>query len=252
MALKRIIATLLLAAAPLVTLAAAGGPCGGVPCQEPEIDLGDKQSLQRGAKLFVDYCLSCHGASYQRYNRTARDIGLTEEELESEYMHVTDKPGDLMKVAMDPKDAERWFGIKVPDLSLVARSRGPEWVYTYLLSFYEDPSRPFGVNNAVFKDVGMPHVLWPLQGLNRPVVETHEDGAGHEVEVIKGFESVRAGSMTDEEFKVAMSDLTNFLVYLAEPAKMVRYQVGMFVILFLVVFTVLAYALKKEYWKDIH
>lgn len=249
---NKTLAALLLFAAPMVSWAAGGGPCGQVPCQEPDIDLGDQESLQRGAKLFVDYCLSCHAAAYQRYNRTARDIGLDEDTLEAEYMHITDKPGDLMKVAMEKEDAERWFGTKTPDLSLVARSRGPEWLYTYLLSFYEDSSRPLGVNNAVFKDVGMPHVMWELQGLNKAVYDTHTDDAGNEIRTITGFEPVRAGSMSEEEFETAMSDLTNFMVYLGEPAKMTRYFVGTLVIIFLVVFTALAYLLKKEYWKDVH
>ncbi len=249
--INRVLAAVLLCAAPLFAQAAGGGACGQVPCQHPDIDLGDEESLQRGAKLFVDYCLSCHGASYQRYNRTGRDIGLSEDELVSDYMHITDKPGQLMKVAMAAEDAERWFGINVPDLSLVARSRGADWVYTYLISFYKDESRPFGVNNGVFKDVGMPHVLWDLQGLKAAQKTTVGEG-DDAAKVIEELDTVRAGSMSDEEFEAAMSDLTNFLVYLAEPAKMVRTQVGMFVILFLIVFTVLAYFLKKEYWKDIH
>ncbi|MBT8421279.1 MAG: cytochrome c1, partial [Gammaproteobacteria bacterium] len=150
------------------SLVVASG-AGGVKLIDPDVDLKDKASLQRGAKLFTDYCLSCHSASFMRYNRMAADIGLTDEQVKKDMMFATDKVGDVMKVAMSADDAEAWFGVQPPDLSVVSRSRGLDWLYSYLLGFYEDPnpSRPFGVNNIVFPEVGMPHVLSGLQGVQK-------------------------------------------------------------------------------------
>ncbi len=247
--MRKTIAALVLGWLPLVTLAAGGG---GVALQKADIDPTDQASLQRGAKLFVNYCLSCHSAAFQRYNRMGKDLGLTDQEVKENLMFATDKVGDLMKVAMGETDAEVWFGTRVPDLSLVARSLGVDWLYTYLLNFYEDPARPLGVNNRLFKDVGMPHVLWELQGMQRPVYEEHEDHDGHKVQKFKGFETVREGSMTEVEYKRAVRDLVNFLAYVGEPAKLQRQSLGKWVLLFLVVLFVVSYALKKEYWKDVH
>jgi len=200
----------------------------------------------------VNYCLSCHSAAYQRYSRTGRDIGLTDEQMKANLMFAADKVGETMDVAMRKDDASVWFGTAVPDLSLVARSRGVDWLYTYLLSFYADPSRPFGVNNAVFPDVGMPHVLWGLQGLRAPVHKEVEGHGGEKGKAMDKFELVREGTMTEVEYTRAMRDLVNFLDYLGEPAKLERQRLGIWVLLFLVVFFVVSYALKKEYWKDIH
>jgi ubiquinol-cytochrome c reductase cytochrome c1 subunit len=246
--MKKLIIAFLLAAAPALGLAAGGG----VELDEANIDLSDQESLQRGAKYFVNYCLSCHSAKYQRYNRMAQDLGLTEEEVEKNLMFTTDNIGDTMTVAMDPEDAKEWFGTTPPDLSVIARARGVDWIYTYLRSFYVDESRTFGVNNTVFADVGMPNVLWELQGAQKVVYRTEKGPDGKDHEVFDHFEQVTPGTLSTEEFDQVARDLTAFLSYVGEPVQMERKQLGVWVLLFLVVFTVLAYLLKKEYWKDIH
>jgi ubiquinol-cytochrome c reductase cytochrome c1 subunit len=228
---------------------AAGGV---VPGYHIKVDTSDSKSLQRGARVFVNYCMGCHSAAYMRYNRLGKDLGIAEEVLKNNFMFGTDKPGDTMNIAMKPADAVNFFGVAPPDLSVIARSRGADWLYAYFMTFYSDPSRPFGVNNLQFRDVAMPHVLWELQGTQRPVYKTvtHEDGT--EVEVIDGLEQVSPGKLTPEEYKSTIHDLVNFLVYLSEPAKFQRQKIGIWVIIYLLAFLVLAYLLKKEYWKDIH
>jgi ubiquinol-cytochrome c reductase cytochrome c1 subunit len=240
--MKKLIVAFLLAVTPMLGLAS-----GGVHLDDADIDLSDQASLQRGARLFVNYCLSCHSAKFQRFNRTARDLGLTQQEVRQNLMFVTDKIGDTMEIAMDPKEAEAWFGTPPPDLSVIARARGVDWLYSYLRGFYVDPSRPFGVNNVVFKDVGMPNVLWKLQGLQQANFQEHEGQ-----QVFEKFEQITPGSMTSEEFDGAARDLTAFLAYIGEPIQMERRALGWKVLLFIAVFFVLAYLLKKEYWKDVH
>ena len=217
--MKKLIIAFLLAVLPAFGMAAGGG----VHLDDANIDLSDQASLQRGAKLFMNYCLSCHSAKYQRYNRMARDLGLTEDEVKENLMFTTDKIGDTMNIAMSADDAAKWFGQAPPDLSVIARARGVDWIYTYLRSFVPDEKRPFGVNNTVFPDVGMPHVLWKLQQ-----------------------------DQSAEKFDSDMRDLTAFLSYIAEPIQMERQRLGVWVLLFIAVFFVLAYLLKKEYWKDVH
>ncbi|MCB1856696.1 MAG: cytochrome c1 [Gammaproteobacteria bacterium] len=241
--MKKLIIAFLLATVPLVVVAAGGG----VHLDAANINLNDKASLQNGARLFVNYCLSCHSAKYQRYNRMARDLGLTDEQVKENLMFTTDKIGDTMEIAMDPADAAAWFGTAPPDLSVISRARGVDWIYTYLRSFYVDESRPFGVNNLVFPDVGMPHVFWDLQGLQRAVFNEH-DGK----KVFERFEQVIPGTLSPQEFDGAMRDLTAFLSYVGEPIQMERRAMGKWVLLFIGVFFVLAYLLKKEYWKDVH
>lgn len=241
--MKKLIVVLLLAAAPVLGFAAGGG----AHLDDANIDVSDQASLQRGARIFVNYCLSCHSAQYQRYNRTAKDLGLTEEEVKENLMFTTDKFGDTMTIAMSSVDAEAWFGVAPPDLSVIARARGVDWLYTYLRSFYIDESRPFGVNNIVFPDVGMPHVLWELQGMRKAVFTEHD---GHTV--FEKFEQVTPGTMSTAEFDFAMSDLTAFLSYIGEPIQTERKRIGVWVLSFIAVFFVLAYLLKKEYWKDVH
>ncbi len=241
--MKKLIVAFLLAAAPVLGLAAGGG----AHLDKANIDLGDKASLQRGAKLFVNYCLSCHSAKYQRYNRMAKDLGMTEEEVKENLMFTTDKIGDTMQIAMAEEDAAAWFGTAPPDLSVITRARGVDWIYTYLRSFYLDESRPFGVNNVVFPDVGMPNVLWQLQGSQRAVFQDH-DGQ----KVFEKFELVDPGTMSPEQFDGAVRDLTAFLSYVGEPIQMERKRLGVWVLLFIAVFFVFAYMLKKEYWKDVH
>ncbi|MEW5757009.1 MAG: cytochrome c1 [Pseudomonadota bacterium] len=238
--MKKILSVLLLSWLPAMGMAAGGG----VALDHLEIDLSDQESMRNGAKVFMTYCLNCHSAKYQRYNRMAEDIGMSLEELKP-LMFITDKVGDTMSVAIDHKQAKKWFGTLPPDLSLVARSRGPDWLYTYMRSFYRDDSRPFGVNNLVFKDVGMPHALIDLQGLAEPV---YKDETKKE---ISRLEIKTAGTLTAEQYDDLVSDLVHFLVYVGEPAKLERYSLGVKVILFLVVLTILLYLVKREYWRDV-
>lgn len=252
--MKKLISSILLAISPALALAAGGN----VHLDDANIDVSDNASLQRGAKLFVNYCLGCHSGDYMRYNRLAEDIGLSKEETEDNLIFTTDdegaptKVGSLMFNNMDKKYGKAVFGTNPPNLSLIARSRGVDWVYTYLNSFYKDDSRPMGVNNTVFKDVGMPHVLWELQGWQEPVYKTVTNSAGEEVQVLDSLKLAEAGQLSPSEYKGAMRDLTAFLSYMAEPIQLKRQQIGFWVLLFLVVFTFVSYLLKKEYWKDVH
>ncbi|MDP6140141.1 MAG: cytochrome c1 [Arenicellales bacterium] len=211
------------------------------------IDLADRLSLQKGANTFVNYCLSCHSAAYMRYERMASDLGISEQLLKDNLMFAADKPGELMVTTMAPTDAKQWFGVVPPDLSLTARSRGPDWIYTYLRSFYHDESTPTGWNNLLFPSVAMPHVLHQWQG-TRTVHFEEVDGNKHFESFVAGV----PGQMTESEYNSTIRDLTNFMVYLAEPAKLVRYRIGFWVMIFMVVFIVLSYTLKKEYWRDVH
>jgi ubiquinol-cytochrome c reductase cytochrome c1 subunit len=244
--MKRLIIASVFFLAPAFGLASGGE---GVHLQDANIDLADKESLQRGAESFVNRCMGCHSLKYMRYNRMGEDLGLDEVRLRQEYILTGAKPGDLMVSSMLPQDSEKWFGTAVPDLTLVTRWRSPDWVYTYLKSFYLDENRPFGVNNAVFPDVGMPHVLGGLQGLQEAVYAQAE-GEGHGP--LEGFELVQAGTMSPDEYDGMVRDLTNFLTYAGEPMKLERQRLGLYVLLFLGVLFVLAYALKKEFWKDVH
>ncbi|MFP6682108.1 MAG: cytochrome c1 [Gammaproteobacteria bacterium] len=232
-------------------LAFAAGKHG--PAMEPShVDLADKVSLQRGARIFVNYCLSCHSASYMRYNRIAKDLELSEESVQTNLMFTTEKIGDGMEVAMSPSDAESWFGTFPPDLSVVARSRGADWLYNFLLSFYLDEKKTTGVNNLFFKDTAMPHVLWELQGLQRAVYHSKTGDDGKEVSTIDHLEIAVPGTLSETQYKQVVRDLVGFLVYVGEPAKLVRYQIGFWVIVFLMVFLIAAYLMKREYWKDVH
>jgi ubiquinol-cytochrome c reductase cytochrome c1 subunit len=230
----------------------AGAAGGGVHLDEAYVNVQNQASLQNGAKLFVNYCLSCHSARFMRYSRLAKDLGLTEEQVKENLMFIGEKLGDTMTVNMPVEDSKRWFGTPPPDLSVIARSRGADWLYTYMRTFYVDESRPFGANNAVFPDVGMPHVLWELEGLKRPIFETHTDAEGKEVKTIVGYEMVQPGKLSQLDYDAAVSDLVNFMVYLGEPGQMDRKRIGLAVLLFLGLLGVLSYYLKKEYWKDVH
>ncbi|MES9943045.1 MAG: cytochrome c1 [Candidatus Thiodiazotropha sp. 6PLUC2] len=245
--MKKLIVAFLLAAAPMLGLAAGGG----VHLDDADIDLSDQASLQRGAKYFMNYCLSCHSAKYQRYNRMARDLGLTEQEVVDNLMFTTDKIGQTMNIAMTSDKATEWFGNPPPDLSVIARARGVDWIYTYLRGFYLDENRPFGVNNRVFPDVGMPNVLWQLQGDQKAVYKT-ENHNGTETDVLDHLEPASEGTLSAEEFDQVARDLTAFLSYIGEPIQMERKRLGVWVLMFIAVFFVLAYLLKKEYWKDVH
>ncbi|MBI2993979.1 MAG: cytochrome c1 [Gammaproteobacteria bacterium] len=216
-----------------------------------EPDLSNRQSLLRGARTFVNYCLSCHSAAFMRYNRLGLDLDIPGEVLKANLMFGTDKPGETMTVAMNPSDAERWFGVAPPDLSVTARARGADWLYTYFMTFYRDPARPTGVNNLAFNDVAMPHVLWELQGWQRPVYR-EEGGGAQAVRVIDHLELESPGLLNEEQYEATVRDLVNFLVYLGEPIKLKRYTIGVWVILYLLILLGIVYLLKREYWSDVH
>lgn len=231
----------LLAAAPVLAFATTT-----VHLDKAPVNLADQDSLQRGARMFVNYCLNCHSAGSMRYSRL-QDLGLTEDQIKDNLMFAAEKPGETMKVGMTKSDGKTWFGATPPDLSVIARSRGADWLYTYLRGFYRDETRATGWNNTVFDKVGMPHVLWNLQGEMVPVMKK----VG-EHEVIERLELVKPGSVTLAEYDAMVGDLVNYLVWMGEPAQLQRKQLGLIVLAFLAVFFVVAYYLKKEFWKDIH
>ncbi|MFW5431794.1 MAG: cytochrome c1 [Methylophilaceae bacterium] len=228
---KLLIALVLL---PAIAFAASGAK---INVTAP-IDATDYASLQRGARTFINNCLNCHSANYMRYNRLV-DIGLTEDEIEENLLFAGDKIGDTMQVAMDPKDAKEWFGVAPPDLTLEVRARGADWVYAYMRGFYKDETTTSGWNNVVFDKVAMPHVLYQLQGEQVLNHETHE------------LELVKPGKLSPSEYNAFVGDLTNYMAYMAEPAKEQLKSIGLWVLLFLAVLLVLMKKLKTAYWKDI-
>ena len=240
------LAALLLALAPGLAPAA-----GGAALQSSHVNIADQASLQRGAALFMNYCSGCHSLSLQRYSRTAQDIGLTEAQM-MQYLNFSDaKFGEQIKSSLDPADGEAWFGKAPPDLSLVARSKlgGPDWTYTFLKSFYVDETRPSGWNNTLLPGASMPNVLWELQGTQHAVYGEGAAGAAPHVEKL---ELAAPGRLSEQEFDRAARDITAFLAYVGEPSAIQREATGLWVILFLAAFTLLAWVLKKEYWKDVH
>ena len=249
-----IVAALLL---PGLAWGAGGGQT--YPNDSIEIDWSDKAAMQRGARTYVNYCMGCHALSYSRYNRVGKDLGIPDDLVRENLIFTTDKygvqtkVGALMTNTISSDYAEEAFGIVPPDLSLVARSRGIDWLYNYLRGFYIDESRQgLGVNNGVFANAGMPHVLAELQGLQIPKYRTQSDGHGGEREVLAGFEIIEPGTMTKAEYDNTIHDLVAFLDYVAEPYKQTRKNIGTGVLIFLFGFLILAYLLKKEYWKDVH
>lgn len=255
--MKKFLIACVMAVLPL-TAHAAGGK---VPLDHIDIDLTNQASLQRGMKTFVNNCMGCHSAKYQRYERAAQDLGMPNELVE-EYLILGDqKIGEQMTIAMDAKDAANWFGAPPPDLTLEARLRGSDWIYTYLRSFYKDEERPWGVNNVVFKDVGMPNVLEYLQGVQVNNCTPEQLAAGHQgaidpltnkrmgqcLTVVKD-----SGELSPEEFDKVVYDLVNFMTYIGEPTKLESQRIGTYVLIFLFIFFFFAFALKKEYWKDVH
>ena len=230
------------------SLVFAAGPT--VPLDEAEVDLHDKASLQRGAQLYMNYCLGCHQLQYHRYNRTFEDLGIPQELGEENLQFTGQKAGDRITNNMSTEAASNWFGTAAPDLTNVARVRGADWIYTYLRSFYTDDSRPFGVNNAVFPNVGMPHVLQELQGVPEKTYEERMiDGKMKDVYV--GIKTDGSGRLSESEYDQAALDLTSFLVYMGEPMLLEQRRIGWFVVGFLLIFTLLAWFLKKEFWKDL-
>ena len=212
-------------------------------------NIANTASLQRGAKYFVNYCLGCHSAKYVRYNRLGQDLQLSEQQLIDNLMFTGERPFDTMSNAMRPEDSERWFGITPPDLSLIARSRGTDYIYTFLRSFYAAPDSETGANNLVLPGTAMPHVLWELQGTQRAVFATDEEHGG--TEVFERFDIAVPGALGVEEFDNVVRDIVNFLDYIGEPIKRERQQLGIRVIGFLLVFLLIAFMLKKEIWKDV-
>ncbi len=210
----------------------------------------DTLSLQRGAQIFVNYCLTCHSADFMRYNRH-KDLGLSKKQIRENLIFTGQKSGDLMTIAMKKKEAKKWFGVIPPDLSVIARSRGADWLYTYLRQFYRDESTATGWNNLVFDKVAMPHVLYQLQGEQILKVKTVDDGHGGTHEV-KKLELSKPGSLTKTEYDMYVADLVNYLVYLGEPAAAYRVQLGIIVMLFLFGMLGLTYALKHDFWKEVH
>ena len=252
--MKRFIASLLVA----FSFAGAAFAQEGGPAWDkfPTEKLTDQASLQHGAKLFVNYCLNCHQAAYMRYNRL-HDIGLTDDQIKSNLLFAGDKVGDLMKTSLDPKDAKAFFGTVPPDLSVITRSRsgpngsGADYVYTYLRSFYRDETRPTGWNNRVFPNVGMPHVLWELQGTQRAVFED-EKGEGEQVEhVFKGLKLETPGTLSAADYNVEVADLVAYLQWMSEPAQNDRVKLGVEVLIFLGIFWLISWRLNAAYWKDV-
>lgn len=219
----------------------------GVKLESADIDLSDSASLERGAQHYVTYCLGCHSAKHIRYKRIALDLKLDENEILKNVAPLGAGIYDQMHSAMNGHDAEKWFGTTPPDLSLIARSRGADWLYTYLKGFYSDPGKPTGVNNAVFQDVAMPNVFWQQQGTQEAVTKNVD---GHDV--ISELKLVEPGQLSPQEFDKMVNDLVNFLVYVGEPVQLERQQMGKYVLFFILMFIVLGYLLKKEYWKDVH
>lgn len=240
--MKKLLQSCLLLLMPLGVFAA-----GGMDLDSADYDLSDKESLENGAHLYVQYCLSCHSTKYIRYLNLADDFGIEQQEILEKVAPEGAGIYDKMLTAMNGHDAKKWFGTQPPDLSLIARSRGADWIYSYLKGFYIDPAKPLGVNNAIYPDVGMPNPLWKLQGKQKAVHET-VDGQ----EVITELVIEERGTMSAEEFDKSVNDIVNFLVYAGEPMQLERISMGKYVLFFILLFGVIAYLLKKEYWKDVH
>jgi len=239
-----------LAAFAVVSVAQASG--GGSPLHDKAgNDVADIASLQRGAKNYVNYCLGCHSMQYVRFNRLGEDLGLTDEQLQSNLMFTADKTQEPMSIAMPPKSAEAWFGQTPPDLSLISRSKGTDYLYNFLRGFYIDESKATGVNNLVLQGASMPHVLWELQGMRRAIFDEVEVSAGQTRMEFSGFEQVTKGKLNEAEYDQFVRDLVNFLDYAGSPEQLERTHLGIWVIIFLLVFLLFAYLLKVEYWKDV-
>ncbi|QNP50447.1 cytochrome c1 [Diaphorobacter aerolatus] len=250
--MKKVILTL------VATLAIATGAQaaeGGIAWDKAPGNTSDTASLQNGAKIFVNYCLNCHSAAFMRINRL-KDIGLTEQQIKDNLMFTTEKIGDTMKAAIDPKQAKDWFGANPPDLTVIARSRaghngtGADYLYTFLRTFYRDDTKATGWNNLAFPNVGMPHPMWQLQGDRRPVFEEIESH-GHKTQVFKGWQQVSAGTMSPLKYDETVGDLVNYLQWMGEPAQNTRIRVGVWVLFFLGVLTFFTWRLNAAYWKDV-
>ncbi len=228
---------------------------GGIVWDKAPPKVNDMASLQNGAKLFVNYCLNCHSAAFMRYNRL-KDLGLTDKQIKDNLLFTTEKVGETMKAAIDPKQAKDWFGANPPDLTVIARSRagvggtGADYLYTYLRTYYRDDTKATGWNNLAFPNVAMPHVLWELQGNRRPLFEEKKEH-GHDVKVFKGWEQLSPGTMTPLQYDTAMADLVGYLQWMGEPSQGTRVRVGVWVLLFLGMFTLIAWRLNASFWRDV-
>lgn len=248
----------IMALLPALSVAPAIASEGGHPLDRAPDQSRNLSSLQNGAKLFVNYCLNCHSASAMRYNRL-RDIGLTEEQIKNNLMFTGEKVGDLMKVAMSPADSKEWFGATPPDLSVIARAKaseagsGADYLYTYLRTYYQDPTRPTGWNNLAYANTAMPNVFWELQGTRNAKYAEKKDphDPAKSTHDFSGFEQVKPGTMSANEFDTAMADLVSYLSWMSEPAYTKRHQLGVWVLLFLGIFLVLAWRLNASYWKNV-
>lgn len=269
--MKKILLSLLLVFPLFAYASGAEKACGTIDCDVFEPDLHDRESLQRGAKYFVNYCMGCHAMSFMRYERLADDLGISHETVQQNINFAGGNIGGLMTIAASAQNQKKWFGATPPDLTLVARARGVDWVYTYLRNFYQDEKRPYGVNNRVFKDVGMPHAMLELQGMAKcapgPV---HAENGGIKRDPLTREEVLfdpqtgqalnpcgrlvveKAGKMNGEEFDVAIGDLVGFLAYAGEPSALKRERMGVYALFFVSLFFVVAWLLNREYWKDVH
>ena len=248
--MKKILLSIVAALSLMAGTAHASG--GTFPLDAAPNKINDMGALQNGAKLFVNYCVSCHSAAFMRYNRLT-DIGLTEAQIKDNLLFTTEKIGDTMKATIDPKQAKEWFGANPPDLTVIARSRaglggtGSDYLYTFLRTFYRDEAKATGWNNLVFPSVGMPHALWQLQGDRRPIFETH----GADSHVFKGWEQVAPGTMTPQQYDEAIGDLVGYLQWMGEPGQTKREKMGIWVLIFLAFTTALAWKLNASFWKDV-
>jgi ubiquinol-cytochrome c reductase cytochrome c1 subunit len=235
----------------LALIAAAAG-AEEMPSERANNDVSNLASLQRGARNFVNYCMGCHSAKYVRYNRLGQDLRISDQQLVTNLMFAAQKPQETMTIAMRTEDAKRWFGVAPPDLSLIARNRGADYLYNFLRAFYLDPGRPTGVNNLMLPNAAMPHVLWQLQGLQEAVfVETAPARGRAPEKIFKEFRQVTPGKLSPEEYDHFVRDLVNFLDYVGEPVQLERQRLGLWVLAFLLVFGILAHLLKQEIWKDV-
>lgn len=232
----------------ILVLSSSAYASEGVELQSADIDPSDNASLLRGAKHFVTYCLGCHSIKHIRYLRIALDTDTDRKKMLKDIAPVGANIYDQLHTAMNAHDAEKWFGTKPPDLSLIARSRGTDWLYSYLKGFYIDKSRPFGTNNTVFKDVAMPNVFWELQGEQKAVFKKSDDGQ----QIVEKLVIAEPGALSEEEFDQVVNDLVNFLAYAGEPVQLERQRIGKYALFFILMFLSIAYLLKKEYWKSIH
>lgn len=257
--MKKILLTIMTAVLAGSTLIAHAAGGGGYPHDAFSANLKDQESMQRGAKMFVNYCAGCHSLEFQRYNRTFKDLGIVPEVGAENLIFTGAKAVEQMHNAMDKGDAGKWFGAAAPDLSLTARAKGSDYIYNYLRAFYLDDTRPLGFNNSVFPGASMPNPLWTLQGLQKPVYterEHCETVEGKEqcnkVQELTGFDLVEKGSMSSAQYDQTVADITNFLTYVSDPSALIRMRMGPWVLVFIAFLTMIFYFLKREYWRDVH